>query len=1553
MYLFSLVSRSRGARATTVRWPGLCLLLGLMAAFQIAAPAWATTQTCSGGTPGNPVVINPNMINMGGGSMPGQQDDLEVTGNCIINQTGGYYFGQVNIFKGGSLTFAEPATANTQVNFWASSIIVEYNSALIAGKPAMNGYGANGGFLTFHLYGSDLSMGKDPATNQGQGVLCKTTINATTGPCGIPISVWSGNGKTVIPGCGAAALTGQNCIPGLPTTVSDYFYQYGPLYGDGKCANSTPTVPVVFVNGKCGNASADGLVGYFGYKTLAVSFGGTLFLNGYKGIPTASVDATHTNAGVGWIRLGSDLTPKQTTLKLAAPGLPTDPDAESVAIADRWWRKGDVLPDQIVVTTTDYLPGHSELLTITNANGNEISFTPMNQWFHSGTRYSLADKLKAYSDAKRMSIDPKLVAAGAETRAAVALLTRSIRIVSGGDNVGQTFDDAVKAAKAAGKTYYFGGHTIFRQGIKEIQIDGVEFAELGQGGKLGHYPVHFHETRQVPPGTFVKDSSVNDSNTHWYVIHSTQGVTLQRNVGWKSIGQGYYLEDGTETDNQFFSDIGIFAVAGINNASENPRLIPGILSENTSQVLLPYIADYAHPSVFWITNGWNDFQGDMAAGAATCGACYWFVPASNNDKPDVPTPANTDMTDTGSHMKWTDAQGRLTYAGLQRDAGHQGATALRTFYRNYCSSAMHSFMTTSDASNCDPLGVLACNPLPDGTCAPIGTNQVSAVKSFAPAHADQPTYYPKAVGGTRLAVRCPDGSGAPDCTGVGACGAGNPQCAVTVLDHYTSSFHWTQTNFAAIWMRPQWSLVDNSVLSDVQVAGLTMITGGDYTISSVIPGYWGLARNTIFVGHTQPQKGDAGYQTYNAFAADDGPFNADSATLDPNAKCAANGPNHCLNANQGITLPLDNFAAGQRLYNIYDGPSYEDSNAFLDIRATPCTQAEGCIYAFNLPGPRQYTSGSMQGQCYLPNAAIAWKQPNGFYYPPAFHSTNLFFNNVAIRHYVIEPLFQAPAGVFGNKALDFGQGGTYLTDLPQAEAEYCGGVLGNTGFFTGFSGIDRQTELNDDDGSLTGLINTVNISTQPARLQQTISINEDQFFDAKIKTSECKSNVGIDPDKACPVMGQLPATDTPATALTSPYDYVTTVIIPDCAVSGTGAFGRCGDDTTDVAQVCDTANPNGPQKFPECCTNGNKTNICVGRFPQTQGRGGTWSRECTNEACYGVPLYRQFLAGTDTKVAATSTREWQHWYQASCGGATISTPQCRWPFMRMSGQSIYSRNTLTVNNGTYFLDTAVPLTMQSGDTANKTAGEPFTSINPCPFVSNLGTPCQPRSNNVFVGGETYYVFFLYVKPSTQQTYKIYVGPKFDPTTVKGVRINIAGAPVKLQGSPVANPAWLDTPTVDANNVMSLHVHFDKVTGLAPSAANLCEPKTFCKNESGTCVSALASTDPLVAVNKNMATEAGIICGSAAVKDLDCPADGCYGFSFTLTGGAGGFVADDTIASPQKHRPQPVDFPSMPMAQSQPDWTTMFKNTTTAPDNTPGGTCYYPGLPGSQSCPIVK
>ena len=109
------------------------------------------------------------------------------------------------------------------------------------------------------------------------------------------------------------------------------------------------------------------------------------------------------------------------------------------------------------------------------------------------------------------------------------------------------------------------------------------------------------------------------------------------------------------------------------------------------------------------------------------------------------------------------------------------------------------------------------------------------------------------------------------------------------------------------------------------------------------------------------------------------------------------------------------------------------------------------------------TSKIPVGNCYIQNAAIAWKQPNGFYYPPTFHSHNLFFHNVDIRHYVIDPQFaNMPSPPITNIF------GTYLTDKAQVLSRYCPPQNANTNYFLGYTGIDRQTVLTDDDGSLTG-----------------------------------------------------------------------------------------------------------------------------------------------------------------------------------------------------------------------------------------------------------------------------------------------------------------------------------------------------------------------------------------------------------------------------------------------------------------------------------------------------
>ena len=90
-------------------------------------------------------------------------------------------------------------------------------------------------------------------------------------------------------------------------------------------------------------------------------------------------------------------------------------------------------------------------------------------------------------------------------------------------------------------------------------------------------------------------------------------------------------------------------------------------------------------------------------------------------------------------------------------------------------------------------------------------------------------------------------------------------------------------------------------------------------------------------------------------------------------------------------------------------------------------------------------------------------------------------------------------------------------------------------FSADFNNIDRQTVLNDDDGTLTGLLGSLGGETRPA-----ISINEDSYFDAPLTTPECLSDIDVTPPPLPP--------DQPFTARTSPYEWLSTAIIADCAI---------------------------------------------------------------------------------------------------------------------------------------------------------------------------------------------------------------------------------------------------------------------------------------------------------------------------------------------------------------------------------------------------------------------
>ena len=114
-------------------------------------------------------------------------------------------------------------------------------------------------------------------------------------------------------------------------------------------------------------------------------------------------------------------------------------------------------------------------------------------------------------------------------------------------------------------------------------------------------------------------------------------------------------------------------------------------------------------------------------------------------------------------------------------------------------------------------------------------------------------------------------------------------------------------------------------------------------------------------------------------------------------------------------------------------------------------------------------------------------------------------------------------------------GATFDTDVEETRKFYCyrGTDQPKPGLFQGFTDIDRETVLNDDDGTLTGL-------TSKGAWVETISVNKEPFFDAPIETPECASDL--------PLNAATDAKCAPNTAKTSPYEYVTTSIYPECAL---------------------------------------------------------------------------------------------------------------------------------------------------------------------------------------------------------------------------------------------------------------------------------------------------------------------------------------------------------------------------------------------------------------------
>ena len=1277
-----------------------CWLLFLIFFVAVGASQFGAAQTCSSGIlpqgTGGPIVIQ--------------------SGTCIADASNSpYNYSTVNVIGGGTLCFLDREDSKS-VDFWATSILVENNGRIISSGATENCpqtgagvFGKTGDRLKIHLYGPDQGSGTSKS-KQGNGIACATKLDAATnvGPCGVPQTLWDSNMAMKPPtGPCTRANTVSKYMQNLPGNVDDCFYRYMPLIYDGGDPNA-----------------------YFGYKVLGVSFGGTLQLWGSEG-------ATYTNltpdkSGTSWVRLNQPVSKCSSNCTLVLDR-PVD------------WKVGD----QIVVSSTDYLPGHAEQLSIQGISTDMTTLTVAAiQYPHNGAEFPLPPDLQTHNP----PIGPDTGAV--ETRAAVGLLNRSIRIMSGGDVFGKDLPNpGTKCSNPdpdqPDSCVYFGGHTMFRQGFKAVQIQGVEFYQMGQGGRIMHYPVHFHMTRKTPqpanptdpPVTYVKDSAVWDSMTRWYVLHGSQQITLERNVGYLSIGHGYYLEDGTETDNKLYANLGIYARAALQGQAGtqiNPRNVPGILdaARGPKDRLndTPYFTDVDHPTLFWIMNGWNDLEYNVASGANSCGVCYWMLPSS--------------VSTMSQNEYW------FSYAGESSNPARYGMAPLQKFVGNSCSTAQESLITIPSTNTC--AGIIQWDD--NAPYLPPVPNPLAPPRQPS----DNDPYYSQINNGA-IGLRptvCPAGD-YTSCSTQDPCsaGAGLGNCTATVIDHYTTSFNWAETNFSAVWVRPQWYLFTNSAITDVQNGGLTFVSGGGYTDADEIPGRWALARRSVFIGHTQDD---------NAFASDAGPFNIHSGVV---CDLQTNGlpeAAFCLNKHEGITMPLANFSLNQRLFNIYDGPSLPG------IECLPENNSHGAyrLHARQWPGLSKEWLDVRQHEG--AHTISWWAQGSNVTCPmqlsrgrtrmrptilPAFHSRNLYFDtqeNLPIRHFVIEPLFNP---------------NTYSTNTDLAANRYC---TDPGGLFNGYTDIDRQTELSDDDGSLTGLVNTV-------------SVNKDPFFNAPRETAECASDVL---DNMPPPIGACDFGDGTlcATAKTSPYSYLTTVVYPDCATQ-----------------------PNGCPYIPP--------------WQPVQDYNRYWSKECDNQNCFGVKLYR-----LDT-----------------VSGENPAHP----PYIRMAGQSLYQRSTLTVNHGRYLMDTTVssktqiPWLMGGQGTTGCINGENDRLPND---KDHTRGPCT--FENVFQGGSTYYLFFLYAHPKpakgdvpyTKQVYSLYVGPGFDATDANQLfmtRVDRGGGtygfnsnhttPVPCSDGKTDNCFTVDPPTQANGYVLTVDVDASHLPTFASEFSQ--QKKAVCGPES--------------------------------------------------------------------------------------------------------------------------
>lgn len=254
-----------------------------------------------------------------------------------------------------------------------------------------------------------------------------------------------------------------------------------------------------------------------------------------------------------WVRLVKNATPGTQTLYV--DNLPN-------------WKVGD----RIVISSTDYDAAQAEVATIASISGYTVQLTAPLKYLHWG-------EVEAYDPEQPFFL---------QERAEVGLLTRNI-VVRGDDS---------------SATSGFGGQVMIH-GTGVARIENAEFTLMGQKGRIGRYPLHFH-LNQRGPESYIRGNSIHRSFNRCVTVHGTHGVRVTDNVAYDALGHCYFLEDGIETKNVFERNLGLLV--------RKPKV---------GEHVLPSDISLEGPAVYWITNPDNIVRNNAAAGSEGTG--FWYA----------------------------------------------------------------------------------------------------------------------------------------------------------------------------------------------------------------------------------------------------------------------------------------------------------------------------------------------------------------------------------------------------------------------------------------------------------------------------------------------------------------------------------------------------------------------------------------------------------------------------------------------------------------------------------------------------------------------------------------------------------------------------------------------------------------------------------------------------------------------------------------------------------------------------------------------------------------